>query len=111
MGIGEAFLNVQIIYQNLQDRPIYYDKTNNRIIQNPKIKTPLKMRTWYSSTATLIFFMAVQLNHVMELVVAANSHKEVKPEDTIVTGFTIALMLQSLTTIYTLESSKGPAGA
>ncbi|CAL8098258.1 unnamed protein product [Orchesella dallaii] len=103
MGFGEAYINVQLFCQKLFDIPITYDITQNRVIPNPKLKSRMKMPIWHITNLAVIICYLYQIYHGIKMTVAKNSGRNVEPEEAVLTCFSIAMLSQSLITMYTLE--------
>lgn len=109
MGFGDAYINIQLITQGFLDPPVIYDKSEGRIVSNPKLSNKLKMYRWYignSFIASVNIFSAVRLGFLLKRFNAETASKAAK-EEIFVYIFTVAITVQALCTWSSLERNSG----
>ncbi|CAL8112092.1 unnamed protein product [Orchesella dallaii] len=103
MGIGEAFINVQLIYQRIFDMPWYYDTNKEKLIPNPNLRNRLKMPIWQFIKIGLLLGSIACVYRCARIFMKNQDTGAFEPEEVCLYFFALAMLTQAFVTIYTLE--------
>ncbi|CAL8098209.1 unnamed protein product [Orchesella dallaii] len=102
MGFGEAFLNLQVLYQTLFDTQIVYDVSQNRFIPNPKLKTSWKTPVLNTTVNAIIPNVTCVVWHMRYLDAKVNG-ETVEPGDILAICLPVMMILQTLLISYKVD--------
>ncbi|CAL8132784.1 unnamed protein product [Orchesella dallaii] len=103
MGVGEAFINVQLVYQRYFDMPWYYSRSESMLILNPKLKTRWKMPFWHIVHLAVVIctlFSIFRINLMLREYMVTGM---VNPEEMCFCGLVGAMSIQAGVTVYAFE--------
>ncbi|CAL8112124.1 unnamed protein product [Orchesella dallaii] len=103
MGFGEAFINVQLVYQRIFDMPWYYDIQKERLIPNTKLKKRWKMPIWKSIKIGLVVTLIALCYHCTRIFLNYKYANAFNPEEICIYFTSIGMLIQAYVTMYTLE--------
>ncbi len=108
MGYGVAWINIQIIVQNIFEMPWYYDTKTEQIIVNPKrkhkfIRRLFKMPTWIIVSSLGVLTIIMSTIHLINIGLKVNAGVHVPVLETLFYCVTCVCTLLGLVTIYTAE--------
>ncbi|CAL8112154.1 unnamed protein product [Orchesella dallaii] len=104
MGFGEAFINVQLIYQRIFDMPWFYDQRKETLCPNPKLKTPWKMAIWNLMKIGLALSIIVCTYRCHQIMHTYKQTRKLEPEEFCITIFSLAMVIQAAVTVFTMEN-------
>ncbi|CAL8112114.1 unnamed protein product [Orchesella dallaii] len=102
MGFGEAFINMQLVYQRIFDSPWIYNAQERKLTVNPKLKTPWKMPTWH--LIKIVIYIA-NLYFILRFRRISKTYKTgtLNPEDIVFVITALAITTQTWVTMYAME--------
>ncbi|CAL8104379.1 unnamed protein product [Orchesella dallaii] len=106
MGIGEAFINVQLVVQKFIHIPLLYDKKENRFLANPKMASLWPIKIWHIGNLFITMVQLFSIGHLVKLIKLDFDHNrssEAYREEILIYVFTILITTQSNITWYTME--------
>ncbi|CAL8132806.1 unnamed protein product [Orchesella dallaii] len=103
MGVGEAFINVQLVYQRIFDMPWYYDKSEGKLILNRKLKTRQKMPFWHTIHLAVVLCLLFTIFRLKLIIRDYKVTRTVNPEELCFCGIVTAMTIQAAVTVYTME--------
>ncbi|CAL8112072.1 unnamed protein product [Orchesella dallaii] len=103
MGFGEAFINVQLIYQRIFDMPWYYDTNKEKLIPNPKVRNRWKMPIWQFMKIGLVLGSIACIYRCVRIFKKYQATGGFESEEVCLYFMALAMLTQAFVTIYTLE--------
>ncbi|CAL8112126.1 unnamed protein product [Orchesella dallaii] len=103
MGFGEAFINVQLVYQSIFDMPWYYDIQKRKLIPNPKLKHRWKMPIWNLMKIGLLLGISSCIYRCTKIFSKYQELGKCDPEEVVLYFTAIAMVIQASITMYTME--------
>ncbi|CAL8097898.1 unnamed protein product [Orchesella dallaii] len=108
MGFGEAFINLQLIFQKLIDTPIMYDPQNEKFISNPKLKTIWKMPIYHPSISSVFCYYLYCIYRILRIYRSYKETGNINPPEILFHGLALCLETFTMITVYSFE--KNPEG-
>ncbi|CAL8112118.1 unnamed protein product [Orchesella dallaii] len=103
MGFGEAFINVQLLYQSIFDMPCYYDIQKEMLIPNPKLKKRWKMPIWQAIKIGAAIGMIFFCYRFTTIFLKYKNTNAINPEEVSIYFIGILMILQASVTMYTMD--------
>ncbi|CAL8145658.1 unnamed protein product [Orchesella dallaii] len=103
MGFAEAYINVQICFQQIFHTPFYYNVETGRLISNPQLKCRRKMVLWNIMEGITVAILLYSIYHASEIINNYENTGVLDPEEIAVLFLSIAMSSQALVTYLTME--------
>ncbi|CAL8084001.1 unnamed protein product [Orchesella dallaii] len=103
MGLGDAFINLQLVFQQVYEMPFFYSHEKAKLIINPNLKNWRKMLKWH---LTKYGILALTLNSIYKgtkLFLNIEENDIWDPEQAFVYVAIAGAGIQTLVTMYTME--------
>ncbi|CAL8145652.1 unnamed protein product [Orchesella dallaii] len=103
MGFGEAYINLQLLYQNYFTSAVYYDEESAQIIANPKLKKRWKMFSWNLTEFRVLISVLYCIYRINRMIREYERSGTIDPEEIVIYFGASGAILQALATFYHIE--------
>ncbi|CAL8083989.1 unnamed protein product [Orchesella dallaii] len=103
MGFGEAFINLQLLYQRIFDMPFCYSLKKGKLIANPNRNSWWKMLNWNLIKWSLLILVIHSVYRGGKLFLNSDENTPLNPEQMFVHITIFGAGIHTLATIYTME--------